>query len=281
MNVYMTKIRLIASDLDGTLLRNGAQRLRPDTCDLIRALSEKGILFMAASGRQYDNLERLFAPVREKIVYLCQNGASACMQDQLLFVRTMKKETADLLVDEIAETPDTELMVNDWQCCYVREDNEAFYHIVNDVVGMRTLPVPDLHAYTGRCSKISLYQEAGLHGIEYWQEKYGRDFTVVTGGAQWLDMMGKDVNKGTAMKEILRILSIPKEEILVLGDNLNDLEMMALAGLCATVPDGVKEVREAVDTVVNTVEDMMKEILLGKDEIEDWKGKGDKACGFM
>lgn len=57
--------------------------------------------------------------------------------------------------------------------------------------------------------------------------------------------------------------------------------MMALAGLCATVPDGVKEVREAADTVVNTVEDMMKEILLGKDEIEDWKGKGDKACGFM
>jgi hypothetical protein len=47
------------------------------------------------------------------------------------------------------------------------------------------------------------------------------------------------------------------------------------------VPDGVKEVREAADTVVNTVEDMMKEILLGKDEIEDWKGKGDKACGFM
>ncbi len=267
----MTKIRLIASDLDGTLLRNGAQRLRPDTCDLIHALQAKGILFMAASGRQYDNLERLFAPVREEIVYLCQNGASACMQDRLLFVKTMKKETADRLVDEVAGTADTELMVNDWQCCYVRDDNDAFYHIVNDVVGMRALPVPDLHAYTGQCSKISLYQEAGLHGIETWQETYGKDFTVVTGGAQWLDMMDRNVNKGTAMQEILRILNIPKEELLVLGDNLNDLEMMALAGLSATVPDGVKEVRAAADTVVNTVEDMFREILLGRDAIEDWK----------
>lgn len=268
----MTRIRLIASDLDGTLLRNGAQTLRPETCDLIAALKEKGILFMAASGRQYDNLVRLFAPVRDEIIYLCQNGASACMQDQLLFVSGMKKETADELVDEIAETEDTELMVSAWDWCYVRDDNDKFFHIVNDVVGMRARKVSDLHAYTGRCSKISLYQEDGLHGIAYWQKKYGNDFTVVTGGAQWLDMMAKGVNKGTAMEQILAKLKIPGEEILVLGDNLNDLEMMKLAGLCATVPDGVKEVREISDTIVNTVEEMLEEILQGKDEIEAWKG---------
>ena len=58
----------------------------------------------------------------------------------------------------------------------------------------------------------------------------------------------------------------------MLGDNLNDLEMMKLAGLCATVPDGVREVREISDTIVNTVEEMLEEILQGRDEIEAWKG---------
>ena len=46
-------IKLIASDLDGTLLQNGAQELNPEIYDLILALKERGIHFAAASGRQY------------------------------------------------------------------------------------------------------------------------------------------------------------------------------------------------------------------------------------
>ena len=56
-------IRLIASDLDGTLLQNGAQVLSPEIFKLIPALKKKGIHFIAASGRQYANLRRLFAPL--------------------------------------------------------------------------------------------------------------------------------------------------------------------------------------------------------------------------
>ena len=59
------KIKLVASDLDGTLLLNGAQSLQPGTCQLIHRLCQKGVIFLAASGRQYANLQRLFAPVRQ------------------------------------------------------------------------------------------------------------------------------------------------------------------------------------------------------------------------
>ena len=57
----MSGIRLIACDLDGTLLLNGAQRLEPKIFTLIRELTRKGIYFAAASGRQYTNLRRRFA----------------------------------------------------------------------------------------------------------------------------------------------------------------------------------------------------------------------------
>ena len=53
-------IKLIASDLDGTLLQNGAQELTPRAIDLIHRLTEKGICFVAASGRQYSNELILF-----------------------------------------------------------------------------------------------------------------------------------------------------------------------------------------------------------------------------
>ena len=53
-------IKLIASDLDGTLLRDGAQELTPRAVRLIHKLTQKGIHFVAASGRQYDSERYIF-----------------------------------------------------------------------------------------------------------------------------------------------------------------------------------------------------------------------------
>ena len=54
------KIKFIASDLDGTLLLNGAQKVSEELIPLIKRLNDEGIIFCAASGRQYPNLRRLF-----------------------------------------------------------------------------------------------------------------------------------------------------------------------------------------------------------------------------
>ena len=45
-------IKLISSDLDGTILKNGAQELPAGFCDIVKRLKEKGIQFAAASGKQ-------------------------------------------------------------------------------------------------------------------------------------------------------------------------------------------------------------------------------------
>lgn len=51
-------IKLVASDLDGTLLFKGAQSLPEEIFPLIRQLKKMGILFVAASGRQYANMKK-------------------------------------------------------------------------------------------------------------------------------------------------------------------------------------------------------------------------------
>ena len=55
-------VKLIASDLDGTILRNGAQSVEPSTIKAIEQLVNKGMYFAPASGRQIVSLKRLFAP---------------------------------------------------------------------------------------------------------------------------------------------------------------------------------------------------------------------------
>ena len=71
-------IQYIASDLDGTLLPDGGQDMNPEIFDLILQLKERGIRFIAASGRQYHSIRQLFLPVQEDISYITENG-SLCL----------------------------------------------------------------------------------------------------------------------------------------------------------------------------------------------------------
>ena len=78
-------IKLVASDLDGTLLLNKAQSLPEEIFPLIRQLQEMGIIFVAASGRQYPNMRKLFAPVASEISYISENGALAVDHGEVLY----------------------------------------------------------------------------------------------------------------------------------------------------------------------------------------------------
>lgn len=66
-------IKLIASNIDGTLLTYHGQTAPERTAALIRRLIDKEIYFSAASGRQYSNLRRLFDLISDNIFYAAEN----------------------------------------------------------------------------------------------------------------------------------------------------------------------------------------------------------------
>ena len=88
----MDVIRLIASDLDATLL-DGKSQLPPDFAETVRALAERGIRFAAASGRPIYTLEEMFAPLRDDIIFVGDNGGAICWKGGNLYVSEM--DTAD------------------------------------------------------------------------------------------------------------------------------------------------------------------------------------------
>ena len=74
MPITPTNIKLVCSDIDGTLLQYGKKTLEAEILSQIKALSARGILFCPASGRQYTSLRKLFEPVADCCVFLCENG---------------------------------------------------------------------------------------------------------------------------------------------------------------------------------------------------------------
>ena len=84
-------IKLIATDLDGTLL-DGERKLPAEIFPLIERLYSAGILFAPASGRQYASLQELFRPVEDKVVFVCENGALVKYRGETLFSRPFPPE---------------------------------------------------------------------------------------------------------------------------------------------------------------------------------------------
>ena len=84
-------IRLIATDMDGTLL-DSEGRLDSEIYEIIKELKDMGIMFAAASGRQLMSLKRKFEPVDDDIIYIAENGGYAVKNDEELYVNAMDRD---------------------------------------------------------------------------------------------------------------------------------------------------------------------------------------------
>ena len=93
-------IKLVASDLDGTLLHNYQQTVPKEIYDTIKALHEKGIIFTAASGRQYANIRRLFAPLGFDIPYIAENGSMCVYKEEILATGLTPSKTIRHILDK-------------------------------------------------------------------------------------------------------------------------------------------------------------------------------------
>ena len=87
-------IKLIASDLDGTLLQEGTMDINPEIYDIIHKLKAKGIVFAAVSGREYDSIARVFAPVKDDIYFIAGNGSLIydIQNDQIMYEKFLNKQ---------------------------------------------------------------------------------------------------------------------------------------------------------------------------------------------
>ena len=257
----MKRVKLIACDLDGTLLLNGAQQLQPETCDLIHQLHDRGILFFAASGRQYTNLQRLFEPIKDMIGYLCENGCIGFYHGKRLFKEHLDHTLGKEIIRTIQSTDGAEVLLSGEMVSYLQPKDHRFFRHMRDIVRNDVVLVPDILQTEEEYMKISVYEEGGIQHKEKWEERFGDRCTVVTGGNDWLDMMPLHVNKATGLKRVLSLLSISADECMAIGDNDNDQEMMLLSGFPVAVSSAKASIRSIAKMETDTVEHLFERML--------------------
>lgn len=220
-------IRLIATDLDGTLLEPDG-RLPKDTFEIVRALDDCGIRFAASSGRQYGNLVRLFAPVADRMAFVCENGAFCMVEGQEAGTIAISRNTADEIIADI-EALHMNLLISGKHTCYMLDQNRKYtddivYRLRNTVTIISS--VKDI---TEPILKISGQIDTGVAELApALLEKWGRKLTATVSGRDWFDFT--IANKGMGMEKLMRHMGLQKEEAAAFGDNFNDESMLDLVG---------------------------------------------------
>lgn len=67
-------LKLITTDVDGTLVKDGTMLINPEYMRVIRELTEMGITFVVCSGRQYDSERKLFEEVKDLVYFVSDGG---------------------------------------------------------------------------------------------------------------------------------------------------------------------------------------------------------------
>ena len=227
-------IKLIACDMDGTLLLNDARYPSPTIYEQVEQLAERGVPFFAASGRTHHSLAELFAPVADRIGYVCENGAMAVMGGRVLTSRTMPRELAMRLIEMVVEYPGAKVSVSGSRCIFLESKYPDFAEWQRREVHNLVKVFDKPQDIDDEILKIAFFippaQQAAC--LAHFQRQIAdiEGLTIVTSGADWLDFIPVGVDKGAALAEAGRVLGIDPADMAAFGDNENDREMMELVG---------------------------------------------------
>lgn len=228
----MDDIRLAAFDLDGTLLQDGRKVPTARQLDLIARLDGRGVSCFAASGRQYASLRRLFEPIRDRMGYVCENGALVRYRGETLVCREIARPLALEVCHAVLDYPGANLLISTPELAYAHEGDPAFIHELRDVVknDVATYGAPEEVVEPIIKMAFEVAHDAIPAATEHFKGLFGDAFEVVTSGRTWIDFLPFGVNKGTALEAAGRRLGIEPAQMAAFGDNENDREMLDLVG---------------------------------------------------
>lgn len=227
----MRQIKLIASDLDGTLLPFGTNEVSQKIFDLIREIRSRKIYFFMASGRQRYQLQNMFKPVADEIGFICDNGCLGILNNEIVCREFMNPDLCDEILREVMNHDEIEGHASGAEGYYLQPKRQKFY---DDLVsaGVKVNLVENIFKHPEPYMKLSIHKPHGFSENDtiYWKEKFGSRCNVVTSGAEWLDLMPFGISKASALKKILDRLKIDSSEVIAFGDNENDRDMLEFVG---------------------------------------------------
>lgn len=287
-------IKLIVSDMDGTLLNERVQ-LSDENANAIKRAQAAGIDFVIATGRSFQSG---FPFVEEKGIncsFIGQNGGTYYDENQeLQFVRALPKEAVRQMMAIFDEVPVYYELVT-FEGAYSNDEDqfrEHFYDIMTDInhdideAAIQTYI--DKAIVSGRIQFVDSYEELleadkeilkigiqstsgaeKLDQINRRLQKEVKDIAITASSRKNLEVNHILATKGRAVAEYAKLKGYDATEVVTVGDNINDLTMLDWAKYGTAMENAVQEAKTVADyrtksNSENGVADLIDRVLSGK-----------------
>lgn len=247
-------IKLIMTDIDGTLLPDGTKNLNPEYYQVIGQLIDKGITFVVASGRHLMSIENVFAPIIDKLWVVSQNGSIITHDGQSRNVNPIPTEIVREFWQDLSHFDDEiDSLIETADKAFCPHANTQMYKIITEQYEYKTEElggwdyIPDLEY-----SVMVIYHPHGAESFvnEHMREKWGSRIELATSGEFWVDCTMPGISKGNVLNILCEQLGISLDETIAFGDNMNDISMLQAAGTGYAVNNARQEVQDAADKVI-------------------------------
>lgn len=254
-------IRLIATDLDGTLLRHD-KTVSPRNAEAIRLAHEAGMLVVAATGRYLASLPVLLTPVG--VDYAVTSNGAQCYQvstEELLFENTISTTAAAQIIAHLVEQfPESrsEVAIRDGRTHYAQPG----YADLLSEIERRNFPIDYLELTDLAAIGEPLIKVTARHPSlrpEVLQESLLASgltgFHPTTSGGPILEVSGPGITKAHGVSRLAALLGFEPRQVLAIGDARNDVEMLQWAGVGVAMGNAVPEAIAAADHTTATNEE--------------------------
>lgn len=255
-------IRLVASDIDGTLLPEGQKNLTSEIFDIILELKKHDIHFVAASGRQLESQQQLFLPVANDISFISENGAICMYQGKRYVISEFDRDFAIQILEELEKCPSCKVAVSTTSTQYIKSGDDEFYHHMSTDLKYNITTIDSFKDIKEPIVKIAfLNTENQQESLEHFNKLFGKQIRVVTAGNLWIDFIPFESNKGTALKFILKQMQLTPAEAISFGDQQNDIEMLEYTQTSYAMAHAKSEIQLHATHITDSVETTLKELL--------------------
>lgn len=255
-------IKMIALDLDGTLLDRNLE-VSSENLLAINTAHQRGVKVLIATGRTFDSLPQQIRNLAAIDYTINCNGSMIMDKNkaEILYQKNIPIERIEALLKEFASY-NCIVEIAFRNVLYVQEIDlerqlEFFPEEYHEYVLKTKKSLPDYSDIRSRfpegANKLLLFFSDPDERAQF-QQKYRayEDLTVSASSTSNIEINAAGISKKQALLKLAERFSIQPEEVLAIGDSLNDLEMIQWAGIGVAMGNAETPVKEAADFVTGS-----------------------------
>ncbi len=249
-------IKLVVTDIDGTIY-TPSMGITKEIKDCFKRLEQNNVKLVIATGRTFKSTKGMAEKFSVQVPLICYQGALvADFNGEIWDAKYYNETTARKVINDLRERKVHMNVYVDDQL-YVEEDDDYIKEYIKDkMIDYKVVRSFDELKMDKLNKVLAIDNDKNLINslVRELGEKYKEDTFVVKSTDYFCEIANKDATKGNSVRFLAEKWGLKLGEVLAIGDQNNDIDMIKVAGTGIAMGNGTQEIRKEADFVTDTVE---------------------------